>query len=356
MPKIYTNKPPHLPPELKSQSITPLYKRFNFFFLLFIVLTLSALTGIASSLSTIAWLTPPITFQNQVNLLNGLNKETEVISPTMVQQIKQRTVSIYDSRQMVGREFYKEDAYVASSIMISSDGWSAVYKPNYILGEEIFWEAIDYQGEGHNIKNSIFDAKTGILYLKYDGTGFRVISFADTNTLDRVKSVVLYQKDDVKIISLGIKYKVIEGKDFFIWDPQYRFLKDSEYSVGSNLFTSDGGFLGFVGKFGLVEGWQVESQLLTLLSTGELQSKYLGISGFIVDEIYNVNKWKKIDGFYISHIESFYKQQFKVGDVIIKIDGQSINKFNLARQTLQLSQGTSFIVLRNGKEIEVLVQ
>lgn len=356
MPTIYTNKPPHLPTEPQTQVTTPLYKRFNFFLLLFIVLLLSALTGLTASLSVIAWLTPPINSQNQINLLDALNKETEVVSPTMVQQTKQRTVSIYDSRQMVGREFYKEGAYVANSIMISSDGWSAVYKPNYILGEEIFWEAIDYQGESHTIKNSIFDSKTGILYLKYDGTGFRVVSFADYNALDRAKSGVLYQKDGAKNIFLGDRYKTIEDKDFFIWDPQYRFLKDSEYSVGSVLFASDGGFFGFLGKLGLVEGWQVETHLLSLLSTGELQSKYLGLSGFIVEEVYDGNKWKKTDGFYVSTLDSLSKQQFKVGDLVTKINGQPVDKFNLARQISQLSQGASFTVLRNRVEVEVLVQ
>ncbi|MCF6276304.1 MAG: hypothetical protein L3J07_00490 [Candidatus Magasanikbacteria bacterium] len=346
-------KPPHLPQDLQIPMKT--HNRVGFFLMLFVILLLSGLSAVATSLSVIAWLSPPIIL-DKVLFVDSLGKDMQNINPNMLQQTKQRTVSIYDSRQMIGMEFYKEDAFIADSIIISSDGWSAIYKPDYVSGEEIFWDAIDYQGESHKIENSVFDKNTGILYLNYEGNGFRVVSFMNLADLDHIKSAVLYKRDGSKKILLGDKYKIIENKNFSILELQYRFLKDSDFSVNSVLFTDGGEFLGFVGLAGLVEGWQVEVQLLSLLSKGSLRENNLDISGFIVEEVFDKTKWKKIDSFYVSDIGIVSNQNFKVGDLITKVSGQPVDKFNLARQVLQTSVGSSFTILRNGGEIEVLLK
>lgn len=344
--------PPHLPPKP-----TEIYfnNKIHFLLWIFLILILSSLTGLAVSLSTIAWIAPPIV-QNQTYFLGSNNRGVEEIDPVIVQQLNQRVVSIYDTRRKIGGSFYSSTAFLGSAIMVSSDGWGAVYMPNYIKGVEKYWDVFDYQGTAYKVKNTIFDADEEVLYLKLEGEGFRVASFVDLDKISGFDNILILNKEGIKVAQLGEKEEVSDGS-FNIADPQYRFLAKNNQTQGSLLFDTKGGYLGTQGQTGLIEGWQIEREVSSLLSEVKLKTNYLDVEGYFVEGYFEDNKWKKASGFYIVKLRSALQTEprLAIGDVILKIGDQSVDKFGLAKQVLLAKNGEKITILRRGEQMEVYI-
>ena len=87
--------------------------------------------------------------------------------------------------------------------------------------------------------------------------------------------------------------------------------------------------------------------------------KYQGLpwSGYLVKGILKNNNWQTLSGFYITETQSGAGQGgVEAGDVVLKINGEDADEFNLAMQISLAPEEFSVIVWREGEEAEIKVK
>lgn len=354
-----SKKSPHLPP--KACRVDTYYRLQSLrWFLLFIFV--AALTGVATALASVTWLAPNFHLDNSFRTVNFESKNIFDLSPDpfLVRQTEQKLIKVYNKANKINDKFYGEGSFIAQAVLISSDGWSVLYQPDYKFGEEKKWDLVDYQGLYHEVEKVVFDNETDLLYVKVEGQGFRIASFADSGDVNL--STFLWAVDEKKWINTIIDgvVSLSKSKNFPIWQAQQAYKIDRAIDKHMILLDDKGELVGFVAEDGMViSGLYVEEQIVSLLDSHKIIHKKLPLSGYFVNAIENEEKevWQEISGFYI--IDSNTKVSSStvgVGDLIVKINNDSFTKESLFEQVLQAPEEVSLTVLRDSKEVDILAK
>lgn len=349
--------PPHLPPE--SCRVDTHYRLRSLRWTIFLVV-IAFLSGTAAALSAVAWIAPMYILPagSSVSIINnGQASNVKPADSVLTRQVEQRIVDIFDRRKKTGKMFYSEKTFVASAVVLSSDGWVAAYYPAYIVGEEKNWEAIDDQGLYYGFEKAVYDKVGELLYLKIIGDGFRITPFADSRGLANGQLLWAVERGEWQAVLLGdFLPEEIKGSAP-IWRPKYFYSLSSALLDGVALFNNSGELVGISQSGKVTPAWLVSSQIGSLLEKKATQYKLINWKGLIINGVEWEGKWKNLTGFYISEASGLpANNTVKVGDVIIKINGDAVSDQTLAEKIFIAPDEFKVTVWRKGAEVEAVVK
>src|SRR3989338_11221916 len=348
--------PPHLPPE--SCRVDTHYRLRSLRWTVFLIL-ISFLSGTAAALSVSAWITPAQVAsigyrQNAVG--NGKDSLFQSTDPEFVRQTEQKIITVFDRRKKTNKLFYTDKALVGKAAMLSSDGWAGIFYPAYIVGEEKNWEAVDDKNLYYSFEKTAYDKVANLLYVKIKGAGFRISSFADSRNLTSGQGLWAVGKDGWRRVSLG-ELALVESKTATpIWRPTRYFSLSSETTDGALLFNDSGELIGAVDTGQVVPAWLISGQIGSLLEKNKVKYNLVNWKGWMVNGVEREGKKKNLNGFYVSEASgSAANKAVKVGDVIIKINGDAVLEQTLTEKIFIAPDEFKVTVWRNGEEIEAAV-
>ncbi len=331
---------PHLPDKKENKSTSSL----GWFFL---IILLSGLAGMASALATEAWLTPTIAgpSTNRISIQNKTNQSEKLDSLTK-EQVEQRTVKIYRKRDKIQGKYYK-DEFLTKAALLSSDGWAVMYYPDYVQGSFRRLEAMDDQGVVHEIESAVYDQQSKLVYLNLKGDNFRVSSIVDWNQVNANQPVWLYNQEWQKE-KLDPKQKVVSSEVISVTVPTYKYSFIRSYKQGTPIINKQGELVGFVGvDNNIVSAWYISNQMNSVLSEQSVNYEFPELKGIIINNVLvEKNRTKSLNGVYITNSES---RKIRAGDIITKINGQEINKKELAQTALSAEKPIKLTLLSEGE-------
>lgn len=346
--------PPHLPPP--SCRVDTYHRLQNLRWIVFIFAA-AFLSGIAAALVTVAWIAPTFVPADYYNANRDL-KNNNRPDPLLVRQVKQRVVDVYDKRQKTDKVLYGKKARVVQAGLLSSDGWAVAFYPSYFLGEEKNWEAVDYQGVLYWITKAIYDPISRLLYFKLSGQGFRVMSFGNSASLMDENLWTIDNGGGGREVILGELTMIDSQKIYPIWRLQSFATVSSGALAGEFVFGAQGESFGIVDEEDeIIPTWLIDSQIGSLLEK-QIVSHYGALwRGYIIDGVNKDGVWTSMMGFYVVDSGGLAKTDaVNRGDVILKINGQSVSSQSAAEQISSAPEEFKVVVWRKGKEVELVVK
>jgi S1-C subfamily serine protease len=123
------------------------------------------------------------------------------------------------------------------------------------------------------------------------------------------------------------------------------------------LFNNGGELVGTTRDNRVIPAWLISSQIGSLLEKNAVKYSLINWKGWMVNGVEWEGKWKNLNGFYISEASGLtVNKTVKVGDVIIKINGDAVSDQTLAEKIFIAPDEFKVTVWRKGAEIEVVVK
>lgn len=343
--------PPHLPPKTnniewhrKIQSVP--------WIILFILL--SFFSGAVATLVVEAWIVPGVIISEPLYLAPKENTNPNTtFDPLRARHARQRLVTVFDTRQKVSEKFYRAQGKKGTAVLLSSNGWAVFYGPDYKKGEEKFWEGISEQEQTtFPVVEIVFDTVTGLVYVRFEGEGFRSMSFAPESALRTDSVLWSFVNGSWKQTNIDTVQAPDLSSARLIWQswPTYTF--STSLPVGSVIVNANGDFVGFRGKeHGLAPGLFVENQLQEILTSSTIGYTIVPWQGYAVGFTEDENQRQGIvitDPGYprTPHTD------LRSGDVVLAINGKPIDLVTLAAGALSASEQILVSIWRGGQTIE----
>ncbi|MFA5211202.1 MAG: hypothetical protein WC414_01705 [Patescibacteria group bacterium] len=347
--------PPHLPQKTCSVKQHENLCTLKIFVLYVII---SFVSGIAGALVTFAWIVP--NYNNSDFYLFKYNNpefnQNEIADSILTKKFQYNTVKIFDKSGLIYENFYSENSFVDRAVLLSSNGWTVLFDPDFNYNKIKNWAVIDYRGLEHKIERAIFDSENGFVYVKLQGDEFHVVSFADLNNFDINDKIWLGGKNNLKRVIISGKEEKTQN---FYWasESALKFkINENDYSA-KLLFDDQGKLLGFLNKdLNIKSIWKVEKDLNNILANSVLSDLSIDFKGHFVkqeSEAISENEDQNlIEGFYVSQLKKYISKDYvQVGDIILEINGKKITKENLAYQIYNLGENHNLKVWRKGEMI-----
>ncbi len=346
--------PPHLPPP--ACRVDTYHRLQNLRWIVFIFAA-AFLSGIAAALVTVAWIAPTFVPADYYNTNRDL-KNNNRPDPLLVRQVKQRVVDVYDKRQKTDKVFYGQKALVIQAGLLSSDGWAVAFYPSYVFGEEKNWEVVDYQGVFYGITKAIYDPISRLLCFKLSGQGFRVMSFGNSASLADENLWTVDGGGLGKEVILGEWTGIDSQKIYPIWRLQSFATVASGAQVGEFVFGAQGESFGVVDEKGeMIPAWLIGSQISSLLEKQVVSYRAVPWRGYVIDGVDKDGVWTSLSGFYVFDAGGLTGQDaVSRGDVVLKINGQSVSSKDVAEQISSVPDEFKVTVWRKGKELDLSVK
>ncbi|MFA6427658.1 MAG: hypothetical protein WCW16_04440 [Candidatus Magasanikbacteria bacterium] len=348
--------PPHLPFKTCSTALHHVWRQ-TYVVVILVVLSLSA--GITGSLVTTAWIEPTLYTDSNLYFLNrGNNTVDSRQQPdiALLQRYQYTTVRIVDGKQVVNTDFYPESSLIGRMIMLSSNGWGALYTDSFVSSNVSSWLAIDYQGVIHTIEKTVYDKDRSVLYIKLAGNEFRVASFPDWNSMDRGSGVWVARGSNWRRHTIS-DYQVVAEPLYEARLP-YALLSLNPVGTSGLAFNDQGQLVGFADETGLVHMvYKVEQDLPSLLEKGERKSLSIDWRGYFVEQISSgTDIAEQYSGFYVLQTASRNVDKVINGDVIVSINGSSVSAFTFDRMLAQAPSPFTVTVWRKGERFDILME
>jgi len=352
---------PHLPEKTCSVHGHHFWQNIRF---TIYVAVIALLAGITGALVVSAWLEPDFYSTQKVLLVNRtIDNTTGQIStwsktPSVLaaKRLEYSTIDIFDKSFQIAKNFYPKEAFLGRVAMLSSSGWGVIYYPEFTQAKLTNWLALDSQGIEYKIENTIFDAERGMLYVKFVGDNFRVMSFPNWNNFTNGTKVWVSDYNVWKERQLGDTIVVVKNPHV-ITEQYSRLHLEPETSPGDMVMTEDGQFVGFVDKNGMLQtAWFADFQLSNLLEKGEFIKNNIDWSGYFVERHGSSDTvGTPGSGFLITNPGKVVTNLRK-GDIIIAINNSSIDPHNLWKTVLTNTGDFNLTVWRNGEEVVLKIK
>lgn len=345
--------PPHLPSQ--ACRVDTHHKLQNLKWIGFIFVA-AFLSGVAAALVTVAWIVPII--QEPTGYYVGnyrTGNDSGFLDLAMARQIEQKTVQVVSQKLKINN-FVGKQAEVTQAALLSSDGWAVAYYPTYFSGLEKDWQIVDSQGVTYGIEKIVYDDTAKLLYIKISGQGFRINSFVDWSGVGDEVSWWMPGSDWQSVAVSRIKNV---GEKIVAVNHLTLFYKTNNPDIvrGALLFSSNGDFSGIIDKDGLViPSWLVENQISSLLEKKKTTYSTIAWRGFWINGVEQDGKVASLKGFYVSELGAKATVAgLHAGDVILKIDGQSVVDHTLAKQIFSAPKQFNVVVWRKGEEVDLTI-
>lgn len=342
--------PPHLPAPTCSVKSHNNLQRIK-------LILAAAFFGLAGGLSgaavIIGWIWPGLGggdayLESQNYSLLARNQ----LSESLQVEAQQRVAQVYkDISDNSGLAYLSEQKKIGTALIITSDGWLAMYLPVYD-GLYKNWRVLLSNGTVYTVKQVLRDARSNYVYLKLEiknEAQFKVVNFAES-----VKA-----GDDVYVYSGGTwKRNIVQDK---VYQPinavhldtasHYGFLLANPVKSGAVVLNNQGKIAGVIADSGLLIGGETVSRVLPyILSAQKVLYRTLGVEGWYSEENPILNKTEKINGFAVARVLS-KNSVFHIGDVIMEISGQVANS-NTMWYNISGNSSVKVKILRKGKIVE----
>ncbi len=345
--------PPHLPKKEK-QEILHTQKHSLFYFLS------AAFISIAASLSTVfvalSWIVPRAVPQVQFyNFPHETLAPNLAVSQDLQNRIADREVILYDKRTQLAGGWYAEGGALSNGVFLTSDGWAVFPLTTSTQIEKInlsMFQVIDNRGVSYTVDKIVVDKTFHLAYAKVNGVGFHFVSFANWDLLKLDQRVIGKKNNtyDFDIFS-SLKKNSELGQNAEIWKPHSLFhLQKSELGM---VFTEQGEFLAVHQSNGVLPGWYIQNALASLLSKQSLSYGAFPWKGEVVSHTFQNGFFKNITGFFVTDVNGDKtKEGIKVGDVIVKVQGQELTPHNFTRLFIEGPDNVSLEIIRDGSTIQ----
>ena len=346
--------PPHLPPPHSSLKNHRLWQRLKF---LFFITFFSLLVGMTGAAMVLGWIWPTFggsdvwitSFQRPVITSQQLEQKIRT-------QMSSRIVSVYTQMNKYGAVgYFDQKNKLGDAVLISSDGWLAMYKPNFNLSKNATYYIDSQDGDVYKSEKVVVDSYSGIVFIKTKGSQFKVVNFADNIKID--DELFVYQNSDWRYGVLGGKVQLDDLGSHLDSAPISVYNTSGLFEPGSVVINDQGRVAGFVARDNKI----FPSQYLTRVMSGFLNSKTvkypsLGASGWFSGEKSIVLKDKKVNGFLVTQVWST-KNLLHAGDVLLEVNGLVVNEDNLW-YIISVNSKVKLKINRAGKilELEIPVQ
>ena len=355
--------PPHLPP--KSCQVTTHYRLQSLGHFLATVL-IAFLSGLTATLVTVAWLLPIFVPEESFRIIAADGRRTVapagVPEPSFIQDVRWRTVTLYDTRLLPAAGVYPAHARAGMGVLLSSDGWIAAPRAERLVPAASLL-VLDEEGRAHDIEQTVTDARSALVFIKIKTDGMRIVGFAQEEEIALGSFLWGYASGRWYPTAIETTVAADTGKEPFpIWADQSVVTLSPAPEAGSALFTGSGAFAGFVLANGrALLSWHVEHQLGGILTEGKSAYMALPWTGYMVDHVVRGNAIHPVAGWYVADAGATAARQgdaapVQSGDVLVELQGSEITQETLARQMLLSPSSVSVVIVRNGVEQEVLVE
>jgi hypothetical protein len=334
---------PHLPP--KSCNIA-WYRRLQSLPGFLVVLAITVLISLSVTLLVLNWFLPSMLFQGST-VLEKTSTNKPQVSSFVVRHVEERTIQLFDIRKKVGT-FYNEDANVLDAAVLSSDGWAVAAPKNFVHGQQFFWEGVDFQGNSHAINKVVYDAFTGLLYIKFDVAEYRIFPFASWNKVEEPLSAIV-SAEEIGFVEFN-KPKRTSQKNIYQLSSIHHSYQTPAVTKAGIVVTEQGALLGLVSEEGkLIPSFWIEEYLPSVLEGKSLQYRGVSVYGMFVDVDLSENKNTLQDelGFYVTHRGS---TTLLAGDIIKKINNQDVHTVHSLRHIFTSDDPVEVVITRGVEE------
>lgn len=358
MPKSSTQPthPPHLPAKSCSVLLRQRIRRAVLFFGLVIIAFLS---GVSATLAVYAWVLPrtPTTFSNIVLPQTKITVrffEDEAYR----RDIMQRTVRLYDARKQISGVWQPAGSAIADALLLSADGWAVAYAPNLRALDALHTIAIDAGGQSFSVASIVSDARSGYVYIRLEGDGFRVSDIESGVPADG-EHVAIFSDDrwiDARLAALEFSNSTLTLAS--AWSDHARLGFDASVPEGGLVFRQNGSFVGSIAEDGtLVPSVFVRLQLGRLLQGETPEYESVPWQGVFVSRVERPNRIQAHYGWYVTRApKAPSPTAIGFGDLIVAVNGIPTNPATFASDIFRAPHEFFATVLRNGQEIDILVE
>ncbi|TSC84901.1 MAG: hypothetical protein G01um101413_285 [Parcubacteria group bacterium Gr01-1014_13] len=340
--------PPHLPPKTSNIEIHRLWQRLK---ILLVTVIFGLVAGMSGASMMLGWIWP--------RLAEGDMWVTSYISPGLSraqlesrirEEVSSRIVSVHRGLSNLSGASYLNKK-IGDGIMLSSDGWLAMYQPNYDNNSKNLYVVTD-DGRVLQPEKALLDKYSGILYIKIKDSQFKVSGFIDENSV--LDDVFIFHNSywyhgSVLYPSLNYQIPHLDSA------PLLSYSLNGSFSVGEVAINSQGRVVGFVTEKNLLlPSFYLTRILPKILSQQTLSYPTLGVDGWFGDEQTIISEKTKVDGFIVSSVWS-PSSVLRRGDVLLEVNGRIVTPDNLW-YTINNNPAVNVKVLRGNKTLELEVK
>ncbi len=344
--------PPHIPAPSCNISTHKQWQNIRVLLLAVIFGLFAGLTGAAIMLG---WIWPSIGVgESWIGTSDNLVSSRDTLSDNVRAESEDRLGTVYrEVASSGGLNYLSNDKKIGEAVFISSDGWMAMYYPNFD-GNYKNWKVLLKNGAYMGVQKALHDSYTNLVYLKVAATQAGA-QFKVANFNDQLKS------GQDMFIHTSVNWRHSFFNDYsaqaFVYPhldtaPSIVLKLNDSFETGSWVVDSSGKFVGVMaGGNNVLPNNYLTTVLSTVLSNQKIFYRTLGVSGWFSIEQPIVVGSERLNGFAVSKIIS--AKELKVGDVIMSINGQLVSPDNLW-YNINNYQSVKLQVWRKGKLIELV--
>ncbi len=344
--------PPHIPSPSCNISA---HKRWQNIKVLLLAVIFGLFAGFTGAAIMLGWIWPNLGGgENLIGVSDSAISAHDTLLDNVRSESEDRLGLVYrDVSASAGLNFLSADKKIGEAVFISSDGWMALYYPNFD-GSYKNWKVLLKNGAYLGVQKVLYDHYTNLVYLKVSalsvGAQFKVANFND-----QIKS-----GQDL-FVHTSVNWRHTFFNDYsaqaFVYPhldtaPSAVLKLNDNFEIGSWVIDGSGKFVGVVisGNNVLPNNY-LTTILPTVLSNQKIIYRTLGVNGWFSLEQPIVVGSERLNGFAVAKI--FTAKELRVGDIIIQINGQLVSPDNLWYNIIN-NQSVKLQVWRKGKLIELV--
>jgi hypothetical protein len=347
--------PPHLPPKTSNLENHRVWQRLKF---LLATAVFSLIVGASGASIMVGWIWPR--FAEGDTWIASYTRPAlsrAQLENRVREEVGSRVMAVHKGSAQVGDVNYFNKK-IGDGIMLSSDGWLALYQPHYDGTYKNMYVAAQ-DGSVYQVQNALWDKYSGVLYIKIQNEQFKVAGFADEN--DALDELFVWQDNNwyhSTVLYPTFNYKIPHVDTA----PTQLYSVSNPFNAGDIAINNQGRVIGFIAENNLLlPSTYITRVLSKVLSQQNLSYPSLGVEGWFSQEqtifasVQNQTKaGEQVQGFLVTSVWSS-PSLIRKGDVILKINGRIVFSENLW-YIINDNENVNLTVLRNGKEIELNVK
>src|SRR3989344_3959507 len=340
--------PPHLPPKTSNIEVHRLWQRLK---LLLVLVAFGLIAGMSGASMMLGWIWPRFAEGDTwitSNTRPGLSRAQ--LEDRVRAEVSSRIVSAHKGLAGLNGASYLNKK-IGDGIMLSSDGWLALYQPNY---DGNYKNIYVVTGDGRVLQpeKALLDKYSGILYVKIKDGQFKVSGFNDENSA--LDDVFIFHNSywyHGSVLYPSLSYQVPHLDSA----PVLSYSLNGSFNVGEVVINNQGRVVGFVTEKNLLlPSFYLTRILPKVLSQQALSYPSLGVDGWFGDEQTIISEKTKIQGFMVTSVWSA-SNLLRRGDVLLEVNGRIVTPDNLW-YNINNNQTVNVKILRGGKTADLAIK
>lgn len=344
---------PHLPPPSCSVETHTRLTRLKLFFLTVVIALFTGMIG--ALLMVNAWY--PTGLSNSTVLVPNRTAASPTLSTSVIREWRHRVIELFDATKIQQGKYYTEAARLTQAVVVNAGGWSVA--PLMPMPHKTNLVGLDYQGHRLTVEQMIVDEPHKLLFIKFSGADFRADSVFASPSFLQPGRIVWGLSGDWQAYTIGPK-NILANTNVAATLDTVTFSLSEPGAANRLLVTDRGEFVGFTdtGKT-IIPVWMVGHILPQLLSSQAMPFLSFEWRGTFVDSVATDGVNQELGGFLVQDVErrnSKFETAVKKGDIVTKIQNQTVTRDNLAELLWSAPAEFSVTVIRAEKTINLIIK